>query len=45
VEPYDRPAVDRIVQSLAAADYKFSVLVQGIVQSDPFQKRLEQKVE
>ena len=37
-------AVDRIVQSLAAADYKFSALIQGIVESDPFQKRLELKV-
>jgi hypothetical protein len=45
LEPFDRPAVDHIVQSLSAADYKFSALVQGIVQSDPFQKRLEQKVE
>jgi hypothetical protein len=45
LEPFDRGAVDRIVQSLAAADYKFSALVQGIVSSDPFQKRLEQKMD
>jgi hypothetical protein len=45
VEPFDSAAVDRIAQKLARADYKFSSLIQGIVQSDPFQKRLEQKVE
>jgi hypothetical protein len=45
LEPFDRPAVERIVQSLAADNYKFSALVQGIARSDPFQKRLEQKVE
>ncbi len=39
LEPYDGAAVERIVQSVSAADYKFSALVQGIVQSDPFQKR------
>ncbi len=44
LEPFDHQAVDRIVQSLAAADYKFSALIHGIVESDPFQKRLELKV-
>jgi hypothetical protein len=39
VEPYDRPAVDGIVNAAKSGDYKFSTLVLGIVHSDPFQKR------
>lgn len=39
VEPYDTPAVDRIVHAAEAGGYKFSALVLGIVHSDPFQKR------
>jgi hypothetical protein len=39
VEPYDRPAVDGIVQAAKAGDNKFSTFVLGIVRSDPFQKR------
>lgn len=39
VEYYDRPTIERIVAALAANDYKFSVLVTGIVKSDPFTKR------
>ncbi len=35
----DRCAVDRIVKDLEARDYRFSVLMQGIVSSDPFLKR------
>ena len=36
---YDKCAVDRIVAALAHDDYRFSTLVLGIVNSDPFQKR------
>lgn len=39
VEYYDRRAVDKIVQELAAADYKFSALATGIARSDPFRMR------
>jgi mono/diheme cytochrome c family protein len=39
LEPYDRPAVDRIVASLAKEDYRFSTLVREIVRSDPFRLR------
>jgi hypothetical protein len=39
LEYYDRPTVERIVKALAAGDYKFSVLVRQIVQSDAFCKR------
>ncbi|HEV2294378.1 MAG TPA: DUF1592 domain-containing protein [Tepidisphaeraceae bacterium] len=39
VEPYDQPAVERIVRDLQANDGKFSTLVQGVVDSVPFQMR------
>ncbi len=39
VEPYDRPAIDGIVNAAKSGDYKFSTFVLGIVRSDPFQKR------
>ncbi len=39
LEYYDRPTIDRIVTQLAAADYKFSMLVTQIVQSDAFRQR------
>jgi hypothetical protein len=39
LEPYDRPAVDRIVERLAANDYRFSTLVTEIVNSTPFRMR------
>ena len=39
LERYDRPAVTTITSRLAAADYRFSVLVLGIVNSLPFQMR------
>ncbi len=39
VEPSDRPAVDRIVAALARGGYKFSSLVQAVVESDCFQMR------
>jgi hypothetical protein len=39
LEEYDRCAVEQIVKSLESSRYRFSVLVLGIVKSDPFQKR------
>jgi hypothetical protein len=39
VERYDRCALDNIVQGAAKDHYKFSRLVIGVVQSDPFLKR------
>jgi hypothetical protein len=39
LEVYDRPTIERIVKSLSAADYRFSLLVTQIVQSDPFRQR------
>ena len=38
---YDMPAVRAIVQGSAAHDYRFSAIVQGIVNSTPFQKRIK----
>ena len=39
VEPFDMPAVRRIVRDSAASDYRWSSLVTGIVTSVPFQMR------
>ena len=39
LEDYDTCAVDRIVDAVAAGQYRFSRLVLEIVKSDPFQKR------
>jgi hypothetical protein len=39
LEDYDRCAVDKIVKRLVATNYRFSALVQGIVESEPFLKR------
>ncbi|REK24991.1 MAG: DUF1592 domain-containing protein, partial [Planctomycetota bacterium] len=39
LEPYDACAVDAIVAQAAAEGYRFSALVDGIVQSYPFQYR------
>ncbi|MEO8497953.1 MAG: DUF1588 domain-containing protein, partial [Planctomycetota bacterium] len=39
LEYYDRPAIHRIAERLAADDYKFSALVTQIVQSDAFRQR------
>ncbi|HEY7427058.1 MAG TPA: DUF1592 domain-containing protein [Gemmataceae bacterium] len=39
LEYYDRPTVERIVKALPAGNYKFSVLIKQIVQSDAFRKR------
>jgi len=39
LEDFDHCAVDKIVEGLVAGNYRFSALVQGIVESDPFLKR------
>jgi hypothetical protein len=39
LEPYDRPAVKQIVLRVEKNDYRFSVLIGGIVDSAPFQMR------
>jgi mono/diheme cytochrome c family protein len=39
VEPYDGPAVRRVVREAKAADYRFSAVIEGIVTSTPFQMR------
>jgi hypothetical protein len=36
VEHYDMPAVRRIVREAASEDYRFSAILAGIVQSEPF---------
>jgi hypothetical protein len=36
IEPYDMPAVRRVVHGAAPGDYKFSALILGIVKSEPF---------
>jgi len=36
---YDMPSVRRIVRNAAKDDYKFSTIVQAIVQSEQFRKR------
>jgi hypothetical protein len=37
--PSDAPAVRKIVRDAKANDYRFSALIQGIVRSQPFQRR------
>ena len=39
VEPYDMPAVRKVVRDAAAKDYRWSALILGIVRSTPFQMR------
>jgi mono/diheme cytochrome c family protein len=39
VEPYDQPAIERIVKDLHENDAKFSVLIDAVVRSVPFQMR------
>ena len=39
VEPYDAPAVRKIVRDARANDYRFSSLIVGIATSTPFQMR------
>jgi hypothetical protein len=43
VQYYDMPTVRSIVRRAGTNDYKFSSLVLGIVQSDPFQKKMKVK--
>ncbi|MFO1022908.1 MAG: DUF1592 domain-containing protein [Planctomycetales bacterium] len=45
LEYYDKCAVDAIAVSLKQKDYKFSALIEGIVMSDPFQRRRSAKME
>jgi hypothetical protein len=40
LEPYDRRAVDRIVDAVVKADYRFASLISEIVNSGPFQMRM-----
>jgi hypothetical protein len=42
IEPTDGPAVRRVVREASRNDYRFSSLVTGIVQSQPFQMRTAQ---
>jgi hypothetical protein len=42
VEPYDAPAVRRILREARAKDFRFSSLVLGIANSTPFQMRRSQ---
>ena len=42
LEPYDAPAVRKIVREARAGDYRFSSLVLGVVNSTPFQMRRSQ---
>jgi hypothetical protein len=39
VEPFDQPAVDRIVAALRREDAGFSALILGVINSTPFQMR------
>jgi hypothetical protein len=39
IEPYDAPAIRKIVREAREDDYRFSRLILGIVQSTPFQMR------
>lgn len=39
LEYYDRPAVNRIVDSMKQQEFRFSSLLQGIVTSEPFTRR------
>jgi hypothetical protein len=39
LEPWDMPAVRRIVRGAASVDYRFSALVQAVVRSDQFRMR------
>jgi hypothetical protein len=39
LEPWDMPAVRRIVRGTASSDYRFSSIVQGIVRSEQFRMR------
>ena len=41
VEYYDMPAVRRIVRDAGTRDFKFSALIEGVVQSTPFQMKVK----
>src|SRR5262249_40207510 len=43
VQYYDLPAIRKIVRQAGQNDFKFSSLVLGVVQSDPFQKKMKMK--
>jgi len=43
VQYYDLPTVRKIVRQAAQNDFRFSSLVLGVVQSDPFQKKMKMK--
>ncbi len=43
LESYDRPAVEDVVKRAATNDFKFSTFVLGIVNSQPFQMRSQDK--
>jgi len=43
VQYYDLPTVRKIVRQAAQNDFRFSSLVLGVVQSDPFQKKIKMK--
>ncbi|WP_075081959.1 DUF1592 domain-containing protein [Mariniblastus fucicola] len=45
VEPFDGPAVRSIESAAAKDDYRFSSIVTGIVLSDPFRLRLNERFE
>lgn len=40
IEPYDDPAIRRIVRESAEEDYRFSKLVLGVTSSEPFLRRM-----
>jgi hypothetical protein len=39
IEPYDAPAIRRIVRDARAEDYHVSAIILGVVKSSPFQMR------
>jgi hypothetical protein len=39
VEPYDAPAIRKIVRDAQAADYRFSAIIVGVARSTPFTMR------
>src|SRR6185295_4718151 len=43
LEPYDMPAVRKIVRNASANNYRFSTLVLGVVNSYPFQMKAKKQ--
>jgi hypothetical protein len=39
IEPYDAPAVRKIVRKAREEDFKFEAIIMGVVKSTPFQMR------